>query len=766
MRAFLLLATSLAALSAMPGHARAEARNPYAVAVIIGNKTYQNHDIPEVKYADRDAQAVKNYVVDVLGYAEENIIYVENATQGNLNSIFGSADDPKGRLARYLWRGGKSDVLVYYSGHGVPSLKDGESYLLPVDADPNAVTQNGYPLKLLYENLRKIDAHSVTVVLDACFSGASADGPLIRNASVMTRPASAAPAEAAGLTVLAASQADQVANWDGRHKHGLFTEYFLEAVYGRADDAQYGGHRDGKITLAAVKTFLDDEMSYVAQREGRDQNATVSGDPAIVLASLTPDPPPLRHDDGPLPAPPAQATPAAAPPAAPPPPAPAQAAPAPAPPAPVAATPQADEDALKLSNADRRSVQQWLAALGHDTGGSDGVFGPTTRAAVAAWQRAIGAPASGYLTADLFARLRRDGAARLEAVAKPLPAPAPSAAAAPVPAAPAEELARQGDAAFKRRDYTAAMALYRQAAAAGHTEAMRSVGTMSQNGEGVAVDYGEAMRWFRAAADKGNAHAMNDIGVLYDRGHGVAQDFAEALRWYRKADERGNEMATYNIGLLFANGHGVPQDFTEAMRYYRRAADKGNALAMGNIGYLYDHGDGVAQDYAEAMRWYRQAADLGSGNDMKNLGVLYEYGRGVPQDYAEAMRWYRKAHDKGNDGATYNIGLLYANGRGVPQDYAEAMRWYREAADKGNAGAMNNIGVLYGTGHGVAEDQVEALRWYRLAAAKGNPVAMRNIGLHYKTGSGVPIDLAEARRWLARAADLGDQTARAELAKL
>ena len=41
------------------------------------------------------------------------------------------------------------------------------------------------------------------------------------------------PAQAGGLTVLTASQADQVANWDGKHRHGLFTEYFLEAVYGR-----------------------------------------------------------------------------------------------------------------------------------------------------------------------------------------------------------------------------------------------------------------------------------------------------------------------------------------------------------------------------------------------------------------------------------------------------------------------------------------------------------------------------------------------------
>jgi peptidoglycan hydrolase-like protein with peptidoglycan-binding domain len=437
MRPVALAATLLAALAVAPTPGHAEARNPFAVAVIIGNKTYQNHDIPEVKYADRDAEAIRRYAIDVLGYDEQNIIFLQNASQGAMLKVFGSADDPKGQLARWLRPGGKSDVLVYYSGHGVPSVKDAQSYLLPVDADPNAVSQNGYPLNLLYANLQKLGAHSVTVLLDACFSGASAEGPLISGASVLTRPASAAPAaaQAGGLTVLAASQADQVANWDGKHRHGLFTEYFLEAVYGRANDPQYGGTGNGRITLGAVQKYLDQEMSYVAEREdGRDQNATVSGDPGMVLAALTPDAPPHRLDETPsTPAaapPPAPAPQAAPAPPAPPPPAPAAATPAPA------ATPSAAEDALALSAGDRVLVQQWLGALGYPTGGTDGAFGPATRAAIAAYQRVVGAPASGYLTSDLFVRLRRDGQPRLDAARSPAPrsAPAQSATVAPPPA--------------------------------------------------------------------------------------------------------------------------------------------------------------------------------------------------------------------------------------------------------------------------------------------------------------------------------------------
>ena len=96
--------------------------------------------------------------------------------------------------------------------------------------------------------------------------------------------------------------------------------------------------------------------------------------------------------------------------------------------APVVAVPQSDEDALKLAASDRRLVQQRLTALGHDTAGTDGVFGPASRAAIAGYQRSIGVAATGYLTASVFGRLRQD--APLPAAAAPSPALPPAFAAA------------------------------------------------------------------------------------------------------------------------------------------------------------------------------------------------------------------------------------------------------------------------------------------------------------------------------------------------
>lgn len=66
-----------------------------------------------------------------------------------------------------------------------------------------------------------------------------------------------------------------------------------------------------------------------------------------------------------------------------------------------------EERLLSLTYTERREVQSRLSSLGYSTGGMDGVFGPTTRRALALWQRDEGLRASGYLTADQLRALRR-----------------------------------------------------------------------------------------------------------------------------------------------------------------------------------------------------------------------------------------------------------------------------------------------------------------------------------------------------------------------
>lgn len=149
---------------------------------------------------------------------------------------------------------------MFYSGHGVPGRRDGRGYLLPVNANADTVEINGYPIDVLYENLAKLETKSVSVFIDACFSGASHRGMLIRAASpVFIKPK---PAEdLKGLTVLTAASGTELASWDEKAKHGHFTHHLLNGLYGDADD-----DGNGRVTLAELDEYLTYNVGRAARR--------------------------------------------------------------------------------------------------------------------------------------------------------------------------------------------------------------------------------------------------------------------------------------------------------------------------------------------------------------------------------------------------------------------------------------------------------------------------------------------------------------------
>lgn len=295
------------------------AANSDGVALVIGNQSYRNPQVPAVEYAHRDADAIDRYLVDVLGYRDGNIIDLRDATLAEMEAALGNAQTPEGRLWQ-LVKPGKSDITVYFSGHGAPGQQDHKGYLLPSDADPEKPAINGYHIGLLIDNLAKLGARTTTVYLDACFSGDTPRGSLLHSASAI-RIVPKEPAVPPGMTVITAGQADQVASWDSRNHHGLFTETLLDGLYGQADRSPYG-NGDGKVSAREIKAYLDDVMTYAARREfGRTQVASMYGDTDRVLVAL-PGGRPIARVDVPDPRKPvpqiAEAPPAASPAPAPP----------------------------------------------------------------------------------------------------------------------------------------------------------------------------------------------------------------------------------------------------------------------------------------------------------------------------------------------------------------------------------------------------------------------------------------------------------------
>ena len=242
---------------------------PDDIAVIIGNADYkkQGKDIPNVKPAYSDAATFKRYAMTTLGIREGNIIDMNDATGAQMNSVFGTDAHQQGQLSDWV-RKDISNVYVYYAGHGAPGGSDGNSYLIPSDADASRIEINGYDLKTLYTNLGSLPAKSVTVVLEACFSGASQSGSVISNASPVFLKAKT-PYIPSNITVIAAGASDQMASWENDGSNGLFTKYYLRGVSGEADEDV-----DGNVTNGELKAYLHKTLTYYARRYyGRDQTA-------------------------------------------------------------------------------------------------------------------------------------------------------------------------------------------------------------------------------------------------------------------------------------------------------------------------------------------------------------------------------------------------------------------------------------------------------------------------------------------------------------
>lgn len=250
---------------------------PDAIAVVIGNKDYRK-TMP-VDYAIHDAAIMKEYLEKSLGFRE--VYFIENAELSDLIDWFGD-DKHTGKLYDVA-KNNRSEIFIYYSGHGAPDTQDKTAFLVPVSADPQSIRRTGYSLDTLYLNLSKISSEknpkSIVVVLDACFSGDSAKGKIIKYASPLFIEPVSPILNAKKTVVFTSSKADQVSSWYMEKKHGLFTYFFLKSLR--------EGLEEGKqLTAEDIDKSLNDSdgVNDTARKlYSRTQNPQIKGDKSVIL---------------------------------------------------------------------------------------------------------------------------------------------------------------------------------------------------------------------------------------------------------------------------------------------------------------------------------------------------------------------------------------------------------------------------------------------------------------------------------------------------
>ena len=195
------------------------------LAVVIGIEDYKY--APYVEFAKRDAQVMYKYVRSAFGVPKENTYFLTNkqATYGEFNKIF-SKD---GWLGRRTTKG-KTNIIFYYAGHGAPDIKTKSAFLIPYDIDPN-YPKTGYALNNLYSSLSALQAKSVTVFLDACFSGKSrTDQMLVAGARSVIIKTKSSAFSAKNMSVISASSNNEYSAAYPQKYHGIFTYFLLKEI--------------------------------------------------------------------------------------------------------------------------------------------------------------------------------------------------------------------------------------------------------------------------------------------------------------------------------------------------------------------------------------------------------------------------------------------------------------------------------------------------------------------------------------------------------
>lgn len=253
-----------------------------SVAVILGVENYT--DLPPAPYANNDAEIIKKYFKTRLG-VDKVVVYKEKEVSG---LIFDDIFNPDyGELQKSILKG-ETDLFVFYSGHGVPNKLGDKIYLFPADGKIERLEKQGYDLNVFYESLEALGARSVTVFLDACFSGVSRTTEKITSENlVSTKGIKIIPKLISpwltnpNFTVFNSSAANETSLGFDPTQTGLFTYYVCVGLQGEAD-LNY----DQKITNGELFDFVQSKVVETSKKIFGVQTPQFNGNRDMILVEF------------------------------------------------------------------------------------------------------------------------------------------------------------------------------------------------------------------------------------------------------------------------------------------------------------------------------------------------------------------------------------------------------------------------------------------------------------------------------------------------
>ena len=244
--------------------------NPNSIALIIGVADYEKTKANAI-YADKDAEQFYDYATMKLGVPASNVKELINQKADRVEIGLAIKDWINRKTEK-----GKTDIYIYFAGHGLASDDGKEMFLLPYDGSPRLLT-SAIKRQELFENINQANPRSVTVFLDTCYSGATRGADML----ISSRPITIRAIQQSipnNFTVFSAAAGDQTSKPLEEAKHGMFSYFLMKGMEGDADT-----NNDNKITASELHGFI---KQNVMQQSSGAQTPELQGDKDRVLVKF------------------------------------------------------------------------------------------------------------------------------------------------------------------------------------------------------------------------------------------------------------------------------------------------------------------------------------------------------------------------------------------------------------------------------------------------------------------------------------------------
>jgi TPR repeat protein len=254
-----------------PGRARGKPR-PDALALIIGVERYKS--APPAEFAENDARSFYDYAVNALGVPASRVKLLTGTEAQRIDVEAAILTWLKPQIVK-----GRTEIFVFFAGHGLASDDGKEIFLLPQDANRALLDRSAIKRGDLIDAVIDAGATSAVFFIDACYSGGTRGGETLVTSG---RPLSISARERSiplNVTVITAAGNDQLSSSLPSLGHGLFSYFLMKGLEGEAA----GPNRT--ITTEGLMAYLVSRVPAEAARLGRSQTPQLSGDGKKVMSS-------------------------------------------------------------------------------------------------------------------------------------------------------------------------------------------------------------------------------------------------------------------------------------------------------------------------------------------------------------------------------------------------------------------------------------------------------------------------------------------------